>query len=125
MENNSTQALSVAVEYFNAWTGKDYEKAGSLLSDNISFEMPINSYKNKSEFMQAVQFTGSAASNITLLAKFGNDNEVILLYALTLEPIGKLRIAEHFKVEKNKVVFIRHVHDTYELRKYGFDKGNS
>lgn len=75
--------------------------------------------------MQAVQLTGSAASNITLLAKFGNDNEVILLYDLTLEPIGKLRIAEHFKVEKNKVVFIRHVHDTYELRKYGFDKGNS
>lgn len=125
MENKSSQALSIAVEYFNAWTGKNYEKAGSLLSDNILFEMPINSYNNKNEFMQAVQFTASATSNINLLAKFGNDNEVILLYEFTLSSIGNLKIAEHFKVEKNKIVFIRHVHDTYELRKSGFDRGSS
>ena len=29
------------------------------------------------------------------------------------------------EVEKNKIVFIRHVHDTYELRRAGFDKSSS
>lgn len=121
MEN---KALTTAVDYFNAWSSKDFAKASALLSDNISLEMPINSYNNKAEFMNAVQFTGSAATNINLLAKFGNDNEAILLYDFTL-PMGTVRIAEHFKVEKNKIVFIRHVHDTYELRRAGFDKSSS
>jgi limonene-1,2-epoxide hydrolase len=122
---NTSTALETVLEYFKAWNNKNFKEAANLLSDNIAFEMPINSYGNKNEFMQAVQFIASASTNIKIIAKFGDETEAVLLYDVTLAPIGNLRITEHFKVEKNKIVFIRHIHDTYELRKAGFNKGNS
>lgn len=75
--------------------------------------------------MEAVKFTGMAASEVKLLAKFGNEDEALLLYDMVLNPIGNLRIAEYFKISNCKINMIRHVHDTAELRKAGFDKINS
>lgn len=75
--------------------------------------------------MEAVKFTGMAASEGKLLAKFGNEDEALLLYHMVLNPIGNLRIAEYFKISNCKINMICHVHDTAELRKAGFDKINS
>jgi hypothetical protein len=116
------QPLSIALEYFNAWKSKEFDKAADCLSENISFEMPINEYTNKQAFMQAVKFTGAAASEIKLLAEFENENEALLLYDMVVNPIGNMRIAEHFKISNGKITMIRHVHDTVELRKAGFDR---
>jgi hypothetical protein len=61
---------------------------------------------------------------VNLLAEFGNNDEALLLYDMTLNSIGKLRIAEYFKITDGKISMIRHIHDTAELRKGGFDKSN-
>ena len=126
MENqNKKQPLTIALEYFKAWGSKEFDKAADCLSENISFEMPINSYTDKQAFVEAVKFTGAAASDIKLLAEFGNENEALLLYDMVLNLIGNMRIAEHFKISNGKITMIRHVHDTAQLRKAGFDKSNS
>lgn len=122
---NQKQSLTIALAYFKAWSSKEFDKAANSLSEDISFETPINSYGNKQTWMEAVKFTGMAVSGVKLLAEFGNEDEALLLYDMVLNPIGNLRIAEHFKISNSKITMIRHVHDTAELRKAGFDKSNS
>jgi hypothetical protein len=125
MKHQNISALEFVLNYFHAWSTKNFEEAASLLSEQISFEMPINAYKSKEAFMQAVQLTASASSAINLISSFENTDEALLLYSFNLAPLGKITIAEHFKIEKGKINFIRHVHDTYPLRQTGFDKANT
>lgn len=123
MDTNQTP-ISIALKYFNAWCRNDFEKASSFLSDEITFEMPINSYATKAEFLQAVQFTASAVQEVILLTHLGNEEEAVLIYTLKLTGLAPLQICEHFKVRDGKITFIRHIHDTHELRNAGFDKNN-
>ena len=120
---NNHSALAIVTAYHQCWTSKNYAQAATYLDDSIQFEMPIHEYQNKEEFMNAVKFTGNAASAITLLAELGNEEEAVLIYDFTFAPIGPMRIAEHFKTKNGKIVHIRHIHDTYGLRNAGF--GNS
>jgi len=46
-------------------------------------------------------------------------NEAMLLYDLDAEPLGTLRIAEHFTTGDGKITRIRQVHDTAAVRAAG------
>ena len=118
----NTSALAIVQAYYNNWTSKNFDEAASLLDENIQFEMPINIYESKSAFMEAVRFTANNATDIHLLTELGNDLEAILIYDFNFAPIGNMRIAEHFKINNGKIVFVRHIHDTFQLRNAGFGK---
>jgi hypothetical protein len=108
MKTTTHQPLDIAIAYFNAWTNKDYIGAAALLCDNPVFETPINLYSSKDAFMQAVAMTSELIEKIDMLASLGNDKECILLYDLNMPSLGKLRIAEHFIIQHEKIVMIRH-----------------
>jgi hypothetical protein len=120
MENKNQSALAIAEAYHKSWVNKNYEKAANYLADSIKFEMPINSYNSKREFIEALTFTGNAATDINLLTELGNETDAVLIYDFNFEPIGTMRVAEHFKVENGKIILIRHIHDTFQLKKSGF-----
>lgn len=122
MTHTQSEALIVVTNYFNAWSNKNFDEAASYLSDSIVIETPINHYPTKESFMQAVQFTAMGVSSINQLASFGKDSDAMLLYDMVLNPLGTIRVAEYFKVTDGKIVQISQIHDTYELRKAGFDK---
>lgn len=117
---NYKTSLDIVQAYYRSWTSKNYDEAANLLDEEIQFEMPINTYENKNAFMQAVRFTGDNATNIQLLSELGNETEAILIYNFNFSAIGDMLIAEHFKVNNGKIVFLRHIHDTFQLRKAGF-----
>jgi len=112
----------VAMRYFNAWTRKDFNLAGSLLSEYAKFDMPINTYRSKQEFMAAVQFTANALTSITLHAAFEGRGQAIMLYDIALPGVGVMRIAEFFKLEEDRITEIWHIHDTHPLRNTAFNK---
>lgn len=122
-EKHQKSPLATVQAYYRNWTSKNYDAAAELLDENIRFEMPINSYENKNAFMQAVRFTGEQAHNIHLITELGDEREAILIYEFDFAPIGKMQIAEHFIINQGKIVFIRHIHDTFQLRNAGFAKG--
>ena len=108
-------ALAVARGYHDAWQRRDYPAAWQLLSDDLTVEVPINSYHSKAAFAEAAQRTREMAAAVRPLAEFGNDAEAVLLYDLTL-PVGDLRIAEYFRVSGGCITQITHIHDTAALR---------
>ena len=111
-------ALAVARGYHEAWLRRDYPAAWQLLSDDLTVEVPINSYHSKAAFAEAAQRTREMAAAVRPLAEFGNDVEAVLLYDLAL-PIGDLRIAEYFRVSGGRITKITHIHDTAALRAAG------
>jgi hypothetical protein len=46
-------------------------------------------------------------------------DEAMLLYDLEVEPLGTLRVAEHFTVGGGKITRIRQIHDTAAVRAAG------
>ena len=120
MTDDVGAALTVARTYHSAWTGEDFEGAGRYLADDLETDVPINTYRSKADWLQAVRGTRQVASSVHMLAEFGNEDEALLLYDMTLDPIGQLRVAEHFTVSAGRIVKIRHVHDTAALRAAGF-----
>jgi len=112
--------LTVARAYHRAWTGMDFEEAAGYLADDLETDVPINTYRSKAEWLDAVRGTRQHTSRVDLLAELGDEGEAILLYDMVLEPIGDLRVAEHFTVTDGRITRIRHVHDTAALRAAGF-----
>jgi hypothetical protein len=110
-----TSALAVARAYHDAWQRRDYEAAWRLLDEDLTVEVPINSYPSKATFAEAAQRTREMAVAVTPIAEFGRGREAVLIYDMTL-PIGHLRIAEYFAVSDSRIARIMHIHDTAALR---------
>jgi uncharacterized protein YndB with AHSA1/START domain len=112
--------LSVVRRYHDAWTSGDVEGASRWLSSELETEVPLNRYEGRDDFVAALTAFGALVSEIDLLAEFENGDEALLLYDLAVQPIGPMRVAEHFVVADGVITRIRHVHDTASLRDAGF-----
>jgi hypothetical protein len=110
MEN--LKSLNIVRDYFNAWTHNDFIKAGNLLAEDVKVIVPINTYATKQSFIDAVKFTYQMVTKIELLSEFSNDLEVMLVYDMSLNAFGKLKIGEHFIVKDHKIVQVTQIHDT-------------
>jgi len=119
MENNNSN-LETVRSYYQAWTGKDFDTAASLIDESVRIEVPINSYGSKTEFMDAVRFTAGTVEDVTLLSEYAGDDKVLLLYDMELRGVGPVRIAEEFCVRNGRIVSILHVHDTMPFRQPAF-----
>jgi limonene-1,2-epoxide hydrolase len=113
-------ALDVVRRYHDAWTSKDFDQAARYLAADLETDVPLNTYEGSEQFLAALTGLGQLVTSVDLLAEFENGAEVILLYDLAAEPIGSIRIAEHFTVDDGRISRIRHVHDTAALRAAGF-----
>ena len=50
-----SDAAQVAEGFFDAWTNKDFERARSLLNDDVSFERPIDSFSDADSYIASLQ----------------------------------------------------------------------
>ncbi len=117
MEN--LQSLNIVRDYYNSWTNKNFIRAGEKLAEDLKVIVPINNYPTKQSFLDAVKFTREMITNIELLSEFSNENEAMLMYEMTLNAFGKLRIAEYFVVKDNKIIQVCQIHDTAPFRNAG------
>jgi limonene-1,2-epoxide hydrolase len=113
-------ALEVVRDYHRAWTARDFQAARRQLADDLRVEVPINEYRDADEFHEALTGFGRLVSNVDLIAEFGSGSEAMLLYDMTVDSLGTMRIAEHFTVEGGRIARLRQIHDTADLRAAGF-----
>jgi hypothetical protein len=112
--------LEVARRYHDAWTQKNFEEASRYLAADLQTDVPLNSYADAAEFLAGLAGFGQLVTKVDLLAELGDSHQAALLYDVYVDPIGTLRVAEHFTVAENHITHIRHVHDTVALRAAGF-----
>jgi hypothetical protein len=119
---NVHDTAEVVRAYHDAWTHKDFATARALLASTLVVEVPINSYPTAESFAAALEGFASMVTNIELLAAMSEANEAMLLYDLKADPVGTLRVAEHFTVAAGKIIRIRQVHDTAAVRAAGLGR---
>ena len=112
--------LEVVRGYHRAWTSKDFDQAGRYLARDLITEVPINTYNGREQFLDALTGFRRLVSSVDLVAEFSQGDEAMLLYDIVAEPIGTIRIAEHFTVADDRITRIRQIHDTVALRAAGF-----
>ena len=113
------ETLEVVRRYHQAWTSKNFDEAARYLASNLETEVPINTYDTTDAFLKALVGFGQLVEKVDVLAEFSQGDEAMLLYDMVVEPIGTMRIAEHFSVANGRITRIRHVHDTAALRDAG------
>lgn len=114
-------ALDIALAYHGAWTSGDVPAAARLLSSDATFDVPLNAYSTKDSFISALRSFGGATRRVDVLASFeGIDDDSCLIYDMEVKGLGTLRVAEYFKVVDSKIVVLRQIHDTADLRAAGF-----
>jgi hypothetical protein len=97
-------ALEIATAFLDAFTGKDFEKAGSYLADDFAFDGPIAHYKSAKNFLSGSRaFAETIRPGWTKVTAFGDDREALLLYDLFLVSGAAMRIADYYTVSNGKI----------------------
>jgi hypothetical protein len=117
--DSSRSALDVARDYHQAWTRGDLDRAASYVAADLATDVPLATYADATDFLTGLTRFVQLVDNVELLAELGGSDEAILLYDIHMNPLGTLRVAEHFTVANDRITHIRHVHDTYALREAG------
>jgi ketosteroid isomerase-like protein len=97
-------ALSVALAYYHAWTGKDVDRAMTYVADDVVCEAPTGRIEGVEQFRQ---FMGPFAQMLTgsdLIAAFGDDQTALLMYNPHTTLVEDAPSAECFTVADGRIV---------------------
>ena len=107
-------ARTVGEQYFEAWTGKDFETARSLPQDDLAFRGPFESFDRADDFMPSIQRVSQG-----LLQRVGNrrvfadGDDVCIAYDFVAPPpVGSSPTVERYHVRDGRIDAIQIVFDT-------------
>ncbi len=112
MRNMTTVTQSpqseIALRYFDRWSKKDYEGSAAYLAEDLRFKGPIDTFDNKTEYLNAIGRVGQIVIDVRKHRTFVDGNDVLQVYDLvTNTPAGTVPCAEWIHVDKGKVTSIQ------------------
>jgi SnoaL-like domain len=116
----SEETRKTVLGYFNAWTTHKTDEAYAFLADDLAFWGPTASYASAEEFRPGlIQFAAmTKRAQITRLLVDGD--WAAMNYDCELPaPIGTIRIASFFRVERGKIKQYETMFDATAFRKAG------
>jgi hypothetical protein len=113
---DSSPALSVALAYYHAWTGKDVDRAMTYVADGVVCEAPAGRIEGVEALRQFMAPFARMLSGSELIAAFGDDETALLLYNPHTTLVQDAPSAEHFTVKDGKIV-----HDLLVFDRTPFD----
>jgi ketosteroid isomerase-like protein len=110
-------ALSTALAYYQAWTGKDLDRAMRYVAEDVVCENPTGRIEGLEAFRQfmtpfAQMLTGSA-----LLGAYGDADTAVLVYNPHTTLVADAPSAERFTVRDGRIV-----HDLLIFDRTPFDE---
>ncbi len=104
-------AAQVAEDFFDAWTGKNFERARSLLHDNVSFEGPIDSFSDADSYLASLQQLSGIVTGAEKRKVFADGDDFCVIYDLRTVPVPSSRTCEWYRVRDGKVASVSVVFD--------------
>src|SRR5215470_1379749 len=106
------KALNVVQEFQQAVGKGDFTAARHLLSDNLSFHGPIDTFSSPEPYLESLKKLHHIVQRIDMKRSFSDRNDVCLLYDMvTNTPAGTAFIAQCYQVKAGKIAAIRVVFD--------------
>jgi ketosteroid isomerase-like protein len=104
-------SAQVAEGFFDAWTSKDFERARSLLRDDVSFEGPIDTFDNADAYLQSLQQLSGILTGTEKQKVFVDGDDVCVIYDLKTVPVPSSRTCEWYRVSDGKIASVSVVFD--------------
>lgn len=98
------EAAAVVEEFFDAWTGKDFDRARSLLHDEgFRFDGPIDTFDDAESYLGSLRQLSEVVTGAQRLKVFEDGGDVCVIYELRTQPVPSSRIAEWYRVSDRRI----------------------
>jgi SnoaL-like domain len=97
-------ALSVAMAYYDAWTGKDVDRAMTYVADDVVCDNPTGRIEGVEGLRQFMAPFAEMLSSSEVIAAFGDDRTAVLIYNPHTTLVPDAPSGECFTVEDGKIV---------------------
>jgi ketosteroid isomerase-like protein len=101
----------VAEEFFDAWTSKDFERARTLVHDDLSFEGPIDRFSDADSYLASLQQLSQIVTGVEKQKVFVDGDDVCVIYDLKTAPVPSSRICEWYRLRDGRIASVSVVFD--------------
>jgi ketosteroid isomerase-like protein len=104
-------AAHVAEGFFDAWTSKDFDRARSLLHDDVSFQGPIDTFADADSYIASLRQLSGIVTAAEKQKVFVDGDDVCVIYDLKTAPVPSSRTCEWYRVRDGRVATVSVVFD--------------
>jgi ketosteroid isomerase-like protein len=104
-------AAQVAEDFFDAWTSKDFERARTLVHDDLSFEGPIDRFSDADSYLASLQQLSQIVTGVEKQKVFVDGDDVCVIYDLKTAPVPSSRICEWYRLRDGRIASVSVVFD--------------
>jgi SnoaL-like protein len=104
-------AAQVADGFFTAWTTKNFDRARSLLHDDVLFEGPIDSFRDAHSYVASLRQLSGIVTGAETQKVFADGDDVCVIYDLKTVPVPSSRTCEWYRVRNGKIASVSVVFD--------------
>jgi hypothetical protein len=97
-------ALSVALAYYHAWTGKDVDRAMTHVADDVVCDSPLGRIDGVEGLRQFMAPFAEMLTSSELVAAFGDDQTAVLIYNPHTTLVEDAPSGECFTVKDGRIV---------------------
>lgn len=106
-----SDALTTSRAYYEAWTARDFDRAMTLVSDDVVCHAPSGRLDGADAFRGFMEPFTRIVTASSLVAAFGDDRTSVLLYDTATIPVPDAPGAECHTVVDGRITEIRIVFD--------------
>ena len=117
MTEEPSAALSTALAYYHAWTGKDLDRAMSYVADDVVCENPTGRIEGLEAFRQFMTPVAQMLTGSDLIGAYGDADTAVLVYNPHTTLVADAPSAERFTVRGGRIV-----HDLLIFDRTPFDE---
>jgi ketosteroid isomerase-like protein len=111
-------AVQIVLDYQDAWTNGDFDRAAAYLAPDFSFDGPLAQHRSAEEFIKGLKnFAATIRPGWKKTAAYGDENGAILLYDVVFHSGTPLRIADYLSLRNGRIQAETIVYDTALLQR--------
>jgi hypothetical protein len=107
-----SEALEVALSYYQAWTEHDFDRAMSFIAEDIVCDAPPGRIEGAEAFRAFMGPFSQIVTRSELIAAFGDDDSALVMYGTDTLPVQNAPGAEYVTVADRKIGYMRIIFDS-------------
>lgn len=111
MSQKQPAALKVALAYYEAWTGKDLERAMSYIADDVICDAPAGRIEGAEGYRGFIGPFIGIVTGSSIIAAYGDENTALVMYDCATVPVPDAPGAECVTVVDGKITHSRFLFD--------------
>jgi ketosteroid isomerase-like protein len=104
-------ALRTALAYFEAWTGKDLDRAMTFIAEDVVCDAPAGRIEGAAAYRAFMAPFVQILRDAKLIAAFGDERTAVVVYDTATVPVPSAPAAECVTVQDGRITYSRFIFD--------------